>query len=120
MIVASFLTKDLLADWRHGYDYFPRDTGRPRHRQRQRRVVGGLDGDRRTALLPHLQPDDAGRAGTIPTPSTSRDTFEIRGLDADLIHEWHELSPTQRANAAPNYPAPIVDHGAARRGVSDV
>jgi len=22
MIVASFLTKDLLADWRHGYDYF--------------------------------------------------------------------------------------------------
>jgi len=22
---------------------------------------------------------------------------ELRGLDADLIHEWHELSPTQRA-----------------------
>jgi deoxyribodipyrimidine photo-lyase len=35
---------------------------------------------------------------------------ELRGVEADLIHAWHELSPTQRRRTAPDYPAPIVDH----------
>jgi deoxyribodipyrimidine photo-lyase len=39
---------------------------------------------------------------------------ELRGVDPDVIHGWHECSPTERANAAPAYPAPIVDHSSRR------
>jgi len=115
MIVASFLTKDLLADWRHGYDHF------------------------RAKLADHDTANDNGgwqwaaSTGTdaqpyfrIFNPMTQGERYdpgaeyikeyvpELRGLDADLVHEWHELSPTQRANAAPEYPAPIVDHSERR------
>jgi deoxyribodipyrimidine photo-lyase len=39
---------------------------------------------------------------------------ELRGVDPEIIHDWHEASPTQRHNAAPDYPAPIVDHSERR------
>ena len=31
-------------------------------------------------------------------------------LDADAIHDWPELSDAERADLAPDYPDPIVDH----------
>ena len=115
MIVASFLTKDLLADWRHGYEQF------------------------KTRLADHETANDNGgwqwaaSTGTdaqpyfrIFNPMTQGERYdpdaeyikeyvpELREVEPDLIHEWHELSPTQRANAAPAYPAPIVDHSERR------
>ena len=115
MIVASFLTKDLLADWRHGYDHF-RETLADHDTANDN---GGWQWAASTGT-------DAQPYFRIFNPMTQGERYdpdaeyikeyvpELRGLDADLIHEWHELSPTQRANAAPDYPAPIVDHSERR------
>jgi deoxyribodipyrimidine photo-lyase len=115
MIVASFLTKDLLCDWRHGYAHF------------------------REALVDHDTANDNGgwqwaaSTGTdaqpyfrIFNPMTQGERFdpdaeyiaeyvpELRGLDPAVVHGWPDLSPTQRRNAAPEYPDPIVDHAERR------
>ena len=39
---------------------------------------------------------------------------ELRGVDPEVVHSWHECSLTQRRNAAPEYPDPIVDHSERR------
>jgi deoxyribodipyrimidine photo-lyase len=115
MIVASFLTKDLLIDWREGYDWF------------------------RAKLVDHDTANDNGgwqwaaSTGTdaqpyfrIFNPMTQGERYdpeaeyiaeyvpELRDVDPEIIHGWHEASPTQRHNAAPDYPAPIVDHSERR------
>jgi len=111
MIVASFLTKDLLIDWREGYDWF------------------------RAKLLDHDTANDNGgwqwaaSTGTdaqpyfrIFNPMTQGERYdpeaayireyvpELEGVPADVIHSWHELDPGAREMHAPDYPAPIVDH----------
>jgi len=80
MIVASFLTKDLLADWRHGYDYFretlaDHDTANDNGGWQW----AGLHGDRRAALLPHLQPDDAGERYDPDAEYIKKYVPELRG-----------------------------------------
>ena len=115
MIVASFLTKDLLADWRHGYDHF-----------RERLADHDTANDNGGWQWAASTGTDAQPYFRIFNPMTQGERYdpdaayikkyvpELRGVEADLIHEWHELSPTQRANAAPDYPAPIVDHSERR------
>ncbi|MFB6195638.1 MAG: deoxyribodipyrimidine photo-lyase [Haloplanus sp.] len=115
MIVASFLTKDLLVDWREGYDWF------------------------RRKLVDHNPANDSGgwqwaaSTGTdaqpyfrIFNPMTQGERHdpdaeyvreyvpELRGVDAETIHGWHECSPEKREAVAPDYPEPIVDHGERR------
>jgi deoxyribodipyrimidine photo-lyase len=115
MIVASFLTKDLLADWRHGYDHF-----------RERLADHDTANDNGGWQWAASTGTDAQPYFRIFNPMTQGERYdpdaayikayvpELREVDADLIHEWHELSPTQRANAAPEYPAPVVDHSERR------
>jgi deoxyribodipyrimidine photo-lyase len=115
MIVASFLTKDLLADWRHGYDHFrerlaDHDTANDNGGWQWAASTG-------TDAQPYFRIFNPMTQGERYDPDAEYITEhvpELRGLDADLIHEWHELSPTQRANAAPDYPSPIVDHSERR------
>ncbi|WP_017343378.1 deoxyribodipyrimidine photo-lyase [Halorubrum sp. T3] len=115
MIVASFLTKDLLADWRHGYDHFreklaDHDTANDNGGWQWAASTG-------TDAQPYFRifnPMTQGERYDPDAEYIKEHVPELRGLDADLIHEWHELSPTQRANAAPEYPAPIVDHSERR------
>ncbi|WP_096392935.1 deoxyribodipyrimidine photo-lyase [Halorubrum trapanicum] len=115
MIVASFLTKDLLADWRHGYDHFrehlaDHDTANDNGGWQWAASTG-------TDAQPYFRIFNPMTQGERYDPDAEYITSyvpELRGLDADLIHEWHELSPTQRANAAPEYPSPIVDHSERR------
>jgi deoxyribodipyrimidine photo-lyase len=115
MIVASFLTKDLLADWRHGYRHF------------------------RAHLLDHDPASDSGgwqwaaSTGTdaqpyfrVFNPMTQGERYdpdaayvreyvpELRDADAEAVHGWHELDESERAAQAPDYPAPIVDHAERR------
>ncbi len=115
MIVASFLTKDLLIDWRYGYEHF------------------------RGSLVDHDTANDSGgwqwaaSTGTdaqpyfrIFNPVTQGERYdpdaeyireyvpELRGVDSGDIHAWHERSPAEREAIAPEYPAPIVDHGTRR------
>lgn len=111
MIVASFLTKDLLIDWRHGYEWF------------------------REKLADHDTANDSGgwqwaaSTGTdaqpyfrIFNPMTQGERYDpdaeyikryvpaLSDVDPDVIHEWTDLSTTERRRAAPEYPEPVVDH----------
>jgi len=115
MIVASFLTKDLLVDWREGYDWF------------------------RAKLVDHDTANDNGgwqwaaSTGTdaqpyfrIFNPMTQGERYdpdaayikqyvpELEGVPAETIHSWHELDEGAREMHAPAYPAPIVDHSERR------
>ncbi|MFW5948401.1 MAG: cryptochrome/photolyase family protein [Halolamina sp.] len=115
MIVASFLTKDLLWDWRAGYAHF------------------------RDLLADHDTANDAGgwqwaaSTGTdaqpyfrIFNPATQAERYdldaeyirayvpELRGVDADAIHDWPDLSEDRRDELAADYADPIVDHGQRR------
>ncbi|WP_129116540.1 cryptochrome/photolyase family protein [Halegenticoccus tardaugens] len=115
MIVASFLTKDLLVDWREGYAHFreylaDHDTANDN---------GGWQWAASTGT-------DAQPYFRIFNPMTQGERYdpdgeyvreyvpELAGVDADVIHSWHERSDEERAAAGPDYPAPIVDHGERR------
>ncbi|UWG51495.1 Deoxyribodipyrimidine photolyase [Halalkaliarchaeum sp. AArc-CO] len=115
MIVASFLTKDLLVDWRYGYEWFKQkladhDTGND---------TGGWQWAASTGT-------DAQPYFRIFNPMTQGERYdpdaeyiqtyvpELAGVDPEVIHEWHELSETERHRIAPGYPEPIVDHSRRR------
>ncbi len=115
MIVASFLTKDLLIDWRAGYDHF-----------REYLVDHDTANDNGGWQWAASTGTDAQPYFRIFNPMTQGERYdpdgeyiktyvpELRGVDPAVIHGWHELTPTQRANAAPEYPEPVVDHGTRR------
>lgn len=115
MVVASFLTKDLLIDWREGYAWF------------------------REKLADHDPANDAGgwqwaaSTGTdaqpyfrVFNPTTQGEKFdpdaefvreyvpELAGVPTRKIHGWPELGNDEREELAPDYPAPIVDHAERR------
>ncbi|WP_263018735.1 cryptochrome/photolyase family protein [Natronobiforma cellulositropha] len=121
MIVASFLTKDLLIDWREGYDWY------------------------REHLLDHDTANDTGgwqwaaSTGTdaqpyfrIFNPTTQGERYdpdaeyirryvpELEDVDAEAIHGWPTLSDEERERLAPAYPAPIVDHAARREAALEL
>ncbi|KAL2918606.1 DNA photolyase phr1 [Polyrhizophydium stewartii] len=114
MIAASFLTKDLLIDWRWGEKYFMQNL---------------IDGD--------FASNNGGWQWTASTGTDSQPYFrifnpllqsekfdpegvlirefvpELAGLSNDVIHEpSRKLSSKQLARIG--YPEPMVDHGAAR------
>lgn len=111
MIVASFLTKDLLIDWRRGYEWF-----------RQRLVDHDAANDSGGWQWAASTGTDAQPYFRVFNPMTQGERYdpdaeyiaryvpELDGVEPDVIHGWHELTPTQRARTAPDYPAPIVDH----------
>ncbi|MFB6360914.1 MAG: deoxyribodipyrimidine photo-lyase [Halobacteriales archaeon] len=115
MVVAAFFTKDLLADWRIGYRWFRRhlvdhDPGND---------AGGWQWAASTGW-------DAQPYFRVFNPTTQGERFdpeaeyihryvpELRGVEPDGIHAWPTLEPDRRAELAPDYPGPIVDHAARR------
>ena len=115
MIVASFLTKDLLIDWRKGYDWFRRKL--VDHNPANDNGGWQWAASTGTDAQPYFRIFNPMTQGERHDPDAEyiREYVpELRGVDADLIHEWHELSPTQRRRTAPDYPAPIVDHSERR------
>ncbi|MGM0399292.1 MAG: cryptochrome/photolyase family protein [Halobacteriota archaeon] len=111
MIVASFLTKDLLVDWREGYRWFrdrlvDHDTAND---------VGGWQwaASTGTDAQPYFRifnPMTQGERYDPEAQYISEYVEELRDVDAEIIHDWTDLSPSQREDEAPAYPAPIVDH----------
>ena len=112
MIVASFLTKDLLADWRHGYEHFrerlaDHDTANDNGGWQWAASTG-------TDAQPYFRIFNPMTQGERYDPDAEYITTyvpELSGVDPELIHEWPDLMAVQRANTAPEYPDPIVDHG---------
>jgi len=115
MIVASFLTKDLLLDWRAGYDWFreklaDHDTANDNGGWQWAASTG-------TDAQPYFRIFNPMTQGERYDPDAAYITEyvpELSGVDPDVIHSWHELSPEQRRRTAPDYPPPIVDHGERR------
>jgi len=115
MIVASFLTKDLLIDWRKGYDWF-----------REKLVDHDTANDNGGWQWAASTGTDAQPYFRVFNPMTQGERYdpdaeyiktyvpELRDTDPEIIHSWHEASLTQRRNAAPEYPDPIVDHSERR------
>ena len=115
MIVASFLTKDLLVDWRKGYSWF------------------------KEMLIDHNTANDNGgwqwaaSTGTdaqpyfrIFNPMTQGEDYdpeaeyikkyvpELRNVEESAIHSWNEISDEERMDLAPEYVHPVVDHSQRR------
>jgi deoxyribodipyrimidine photo-lyase len=115
MIVASFLTKDLLLDWRDGYAWF-----------RDRLADHDTANDNGGWQWAASTGTDAQPYFRIFNPMTQGERYdpdaeyirqyvpELRGVDPEQVHTWHELDPGQRRLLAPDYPDPIVDHSERR------
>ncbi|MFC7199192.1 cryptochrome/photolyase family protein [Halospeciosus flavus] len=115
MLVASFLTKDLLQDWRAGYAHFrehlvDHDTAND---------VGGWQWAASTGT-------DAQPYFRIFNPWSQQPEYdpdaeyvkayvdELADVPTEKIHAWNELDADERDSLAPDYPDPIVDHGERR------
>ncbi|WP_380675742.1 cryptochrome/photolyase family protein [Salinigranum sp. GCM10025319] len=115
MIVASFLTKDLMADWRHGYAHFrehlvDHNTANDNGGWQWAASTG-------TDAQPYFRifnPMSQGERHDPDAEYVAEYVPELEGVDSSVIHSWHECSATQRRNAAPEYPEPIVDHAERR------
>ncbi|WJK63138.1 cryptochrome/photolyase family protein [Halobacterium salinarum] len=115
MIVAAFLTKDLLVDWRAGYDWFreklaDHDTANDNGGWQWAASTG-------TDAQPYFRVFNPMTQGERYDPDAGYITEfvpELRDVPADAIHSWHELSLSERRRHAPEYPDPIVDHSQRR------
>jgi deoxyribodipyrimidine photo-lyase len=115
MIVAAFLTKDLLIDWREGYAWFreklaDHDTAND---------VGGWQwaASTGTDAQPYFRVFNPTTQGERYDPDGEyirRFVDELADVPADAIHEWPDLDAGQRTALAPGYPDPIVDHAERR------
>lgn len=115
MIVASFLTKDLLIDWREGYQWFKEmliDHNAPNNN-------GGWQWAASTGT-------DAQPYFRIFNPMTQGEDYdpeaeyikkfvpELEDVEPEYIHKWNELSEEQRQSMAPEYNEPVVEHSERR------
>ena len=115
MIVASFLTKDLLVDWRVGYNWFreklfDHDTANNNGGWQWAASTG-------TDAQPYFRifnPMSQGERYDPDAEYIQRYIPELEGVPADVIHSWHELDIGTRKMHAPEYAAPIVDHSERR------
>ncbi len=115
MIVASFLTKDLLIDWREGYDWFRRklvdhDTANDNGGWQWAASTG-------TDAQPYFRVFNPMTQGERYDPDAAyigRYVPELADVPAEVVHDWAACSAATRDEHAPDYPAPIVDHAECR------
>jgi len=115
MLVASFLTKDLLIDWREGYAWF-----------REKLVDHDTANDNGGWQWAASTGTDAQPYFRIFNPTTQGERYdpdakyirqyvpELADVPAETIHAWPELESQVRERHAPEYPSPIVDHSERR------
>ncbi|MFB6283090.1 MAG: deoxyribodipyrimidine photo-lyase [Halobacteria archaeon] len=115
MVAASFLTKDLLADWRYGYRWF-----------RKKLVDHDAANDNGGWQWASSTGTDSQPYFRVFNPVTQGEKYDsdcryikryvpaLRGLDSDDVHGWSSISTERRKELAPGYPEPIVDHAERR------
>ena len=119
MIVASFLTKDLLIDWRKGEQYFMQQLidGDSASNVGGWQWAAGVGADAQPffrVFNPTLQGQRFDPEGVF----VKQWLPELRGVPIEYVHEPWKLSADDQqkygAVIGRDYPAPIVDHGFAR------
>lgn len=114
MIVASFLTKDLLIDWRWGYNWF-------RNMLIDHDVANNNGGwqwaaSTGTDAQPYFRifnPMSQGERYDPKAKYIKKYVPELQGVEPELIHSWNELSEEER-NEATDYPSPVIKHSERR------
>ena len=119
MITASFLVKDLLVDWRLGERHFRHllvDGDVPQNAGNWQWVAG--TGPDAAPYFRVFNPVTQSRAHDPTGAYIRRWVPELAGLDDDAVHAPWTVGPLELALAGvtlgDQYPAPIVDHAAAR------
>ncbi len=119
MIVASFLVKDLLVDWREGERYFRRlliDADIAQNAGNWQWVAG--TGPDAAPYFRVFNPVSQSRKFDAQGNYLRRWLPELASLDDSAIHAPWEVAPLDLAAAGvvldDDYPAPIIDHGFAR------
>jgi deoxyribodipyrimidine photo-lyase len=111
--VASFLTKHLLIDWRWGARYFTKQLvdHDPANNYGNWQWIAGTGTDSVDVRIF----DPVAQMAKYDDGATYVKAYvpELRGLDADTIVDWPNLSDAGRQRLAPEYPDPIVDRDAA-------
>ncbi|WP_066411720.1 cryptochrome/photolyase family protein [Halorubrum aethiopicum] len=112
-VVASFLTKHLLVDWRRGARWFMKRLVDADHASNhgmwQWIASTGTDSVDVRIFDPVSQ-----AAKYDPEATFVREYVpELREVPADAVVDWPTLSPEEREELAPDYPHPIVDRDAA-------
>jgi deoxyribodipyrimidine photo-lyase len=121
MVAASFLVKDLLIDWRRGERFFRRHLldGDVSQNVGNWQWVAGTGAD----AAPYFRVFNPITQSKRFDPSGDyirRWVPELRRVPAPAVHEPWKAGPLELAAwGAEAYPAPIVDHGSARRRVLD-
>jgi deoxyribodipyrimidine photo-lyase len=122
MIVASFLTKDLLIDWRWGERWFMQHLvdGDPASNNGGWQWTAGTGTD----AAPYFRVFNPTRQGLEYDPhgaTIRRWLPELAGVPTEYIHEpWTMPAAVQRQSGCligKDYPAPVVDHHQARERV---
>ncbi|SDJ57643.1 deoxyribodipyrimidine photo-lyase family protein (cryptochrome) [Halovenus aranensis] len=108
-VVASFLTKHLLVDWRTGAKYFKRQLidHDPANNYGNWQWIASTGTDSVDVRIfdPVSQLSKYDDGATYVTEYVS----ELRDVPADKIIDWPTLSRGERERLAPEYPHPIVD-----------
>jgi deoxyribodipyrimidine photo-lyase len=115
MLVASFLTKDLLVDWREGYAHFrdllvDHDTANDTGGWQWAASTG-------TDAQPYFRVFNPMTQGERYDPDAeyiTRYVPELADVPPAKVHSWDDLTARERRDLAPDYPDPIVDHGERR------
>ncbi len=119
MVVASFLVKDLLVDWRHGERYFRRlltDGDVPQNAGNWQWCAG--TGPDAAPYFRVMNPIAQARRWDPDGDYVRRWVPELAEIPGRAVHEPWELGPLELAAAGvvlgTTYPEPIVEHRAAR------
>ena len=115
MIVASFLTKDLLIDWRWGEKYFMRllvDGDQAANNGGWQWAAG--TGNDAQPFFRIFNPTSQGEKFDPDGAYVKRWVPELARVPAKFIHSPWKLSDAERALACPDYPKRVVDHAVQR------
>ncbi|RMD79062.1 MAG: deoxyribodipyrimidine photo-lyase, partial [Chloroflexi bacterium] len=119
MIVASFLTKDLLIDWRWGERHFMHllIDGDPAANNGGWQWAAGTGTDAQPYFR-IFNPVSQGQKFDPDGAYVRRYVPELAGVPTRYIHEPHKMPPAEQVRAGVqigrDYPAPVVDHATQR------
>lgn len=121
MIVASFLTKDLLIDWREGYKWFRKmlidhDTANNNGGWQWAASTG-------TDAQPYFRifnPMTQGERYDPDAKYIKKYVPELTEVASENVHSWNEIQKSEREKLAPEYYHPIVDHSEMREEAIDM